>query len=51
MSFYYDATGGQNTGSWSAEEAGTANPQAAQPARPLYMYAGERPPHHGARVH
>ena len=51
MPFYYDATGGQNTGSWSAEEAGTANPQAAQPARPLYMYAGERPPHHGARVH
>ena len=51
MPFYYDATGGQNTGSWSAEEAGTAHQQAAQPARPLYMYAGKRPPHHGARVH
>jgi hypothetical protein len=25
MPFYYDATGGQNTGAWSAEEAGTAN--------------------------
>ena len=51
MPFYYDATGGQNTGSWSAGEAATANPQAAQPARPLYLYAGKRPPHHGARVH
>jgi len=51
MPFYYDATGGQNTGSWSAEEAGTANPQAAQPARPLYMYAGKRSPHHGGRAH
>jgi hypothetical protein len=51
MPFYYDATGGQNTGSWSAEEAGAANHQAAQPARPLYLYAGKRSPHHGARVH
>jgi hypothetical protein len=51
MPFYYDATGGQNTGSWSAEEAGAANHQAAQPARPLYLYAGKRLPHHGARVH
>ena len=51
MPFYYDATGGQNTGSWSAEEAGTAYQQAAQPARSLYMYAGKRSPHHGARVH
>jgi hypothetical protein len=51
MPFYYDATGGQNTGSWSAEGAGTANPQAAQPARPLYMYAGKRPPHHAGRAH
>jgi hypothetical protein len=52
MPFYYDATGGQKTGSWSKEEeAGAANKQAALPARPLYMYAGKRPPHHGARVH
>ena len=51
MPFYYDATGGQTTGSWSAEEAGAANPQAAQPARPLYLYAGKRLPHRGARVH
>ena len=51
MPFYYDATGGQNTGSWSAEEAGAANHQAAQPARPLYLYAGKRSPRHGARVH
>ena len=51
MPFYYDATGGQSTGSWSAEEAGTANKQAAQPPRPLYLYAGKRLPHHGARVH
>jgi len=51
MPFYYDATGGQTTGSWSAEEAGTANTQAAQPARPLYLYAGKRLPHHGTRVH
>ncbi len=51
MPFYYDATGGQNTGSWSAEEAGTANRQAAQPARPLYLYAGKHSPRHGARVH
>ena len=50
MPFYYDETGAQKTGSWSAEEAGTANPRAAQPARPLYMYAGKRPPHHGARA-
>jgi hypothetical protein len=52
MPFYYDGTGGQKTGSWSAEEeAGTANQQAAQPSRSLYLYAGKRPPHHGARVH
>jgi hypothetical protein len=51
MPFYYDATGGQTTGSWSAEEAGTANPQAAQPARPLYLYAGKHLPRHGARAH
>jgi len=50
MPFYYDATGGQNTGSWSAEEAGTAHQQAAQPPRPLYMYAGKRSLHHGAEV-
>ena len=52
MPFYYDETGAQKAGAWSKEEeAGTARPQAAQPARPLYMYAGKRPPHHGARVH
>jgi hypothetical protein len=52
MPFYYDETGAQKTGAWSKqEEAGTANLQAAQPAQPLYMYAGKRPPHHGARVH
>jgi hypothetical protein len=52
MPFYYDGTGGQKTGSWSAEEeAGTANQQAAQPSRSLYLYAGKRLPHHGARVH
>ena len=52
MPFYYDATGGQKTGSWSAEEeAGIANQQAAQPPRSLYLYAGKRLPHHGARVH
>jgi hypothetical protein len=52
MPFYYDETGGQKTGAWSKEEeAGTANKQAAQPARSLYMYAGKRSPHHGARVH
>ena len=52
MPFYYDETGAQKTGSWSKEEeAGTANLQAVQPARPLYMYAGKHAPHHGARVH
>jgi fatty acid desaturase len=52
MPFYYDETGAQKTGAWSREEeAGTANLQAAQPARPLYMYAGKHAPHHGARVH
>jgi hypothetical protein len=52
MPFYYDATGGQKTGSWSAEEeAGTANKQAAQPSRSLYLYAGKRPRHHGAQAH
>src|SRR5580692_3502719 len=52
MPFYYDETGAQKTGSWSKEEeAGAANKQAALPARSLYMYAGKRPPHHGARVH
>ena len=52
MPFYYDETGAQKTGAWSKEEeAGTANPQAAQPARPLYLYAGKRLPHRGARVH
>jgi fatty acid desaturase len=52
MPFYYDETGAQKTGAWSREEeAGTANLQAAQPAQPLYMYAGKHAPHHGARVH
>lgn len=52
MPFYYDGTGGQKTGSWSAEEeAGTANKQAALPARSLYLYAGKRSPHHGAQAH
>jgi hypothetical protein len=51
MPFYYDATGAQKTGSWSAEEeAGTANKQAALPPRSLYMYAGKRSTQHGARV-
>ena len=51
MPFYYDETGAQKAGSWSKEEeAAAANKQAAQPARPLYMYAGKRPPHHGARA-
>ena len=45
MPFYYDATGGQNTGSWAPE--GTA----AQSSRPLYLYAGKHSPRHGARVH
>ena len=35
----------------TAIKAGTANKQAAQPQRPLYLYAGKRLPHHGARVH
>ena len=52
MPFYYDETGGQRTGAWSKEEeAGTANKQAAQPARSLYLYAGKRLPHRGAQVH
>jgi hypothetical protein len=52
MPFYYDATGAQKAGSWSREEeATTANPQAAQPARPLYLYAGKRSPRHGAPAH
>jgi hypothetical protein len=52
MPFYYDETGAQKTGSWSKdEEAGAANKQAALPGRSLYLYAGKRSPHHGARVH
>jgi hypothetical protein len=51
MPFYYDATGGQKTGSWSAQESGTANKQAALPPRSLYLYAGKHLSHHGARVH
>ena len=52
MPFYYDAAGGQKTGSWSAaEEAGAANKQAALPPRSLYMYAGKHAPRHGARAH
>jgi hypothetical protein len=52
MPFYYDETGAQKTGTWSKEEeAGAANQQAALPGRSLYLYAGKRPPHHGARVH
>ena len=52
MPFYYDETGAQKTGAWSKEEdAGTANLQAAQPARPLYMYAGKHAPRHGAHAH
>ena len=43
MPFYYDATGGQNTGSWA--------PGATQSPRPLYLYAGKHLPRHGARVH
>jgi hypothetical protein len=43
MPFYYDATGGQNTGSWA--------PEATQSPRPLYLYAGKHLPRHGARVH
>jgi hypothetical protein len=51
MPFYYDATGAQKTGSWAAEEgAATANKQAALPPRSLYLYAGKRLHHHGARV-
>jgi hypothetical protein len=52
MPFYYDATGSQKAGSWSAEEEGAAaNQQASQPARSLYLYAGKRSPRHGAGVH
>ena len=52
MPFYYDETGAQKTGSWSKEEEeGAANKQAALPAQSLYLYAGKRSPHHGARVH
>jgi hypothetical protein len=52
MPFYYDATGAQKAGSWSAEEqAGTANQVAAQPSRSLYLYAGKHALRHGARVH
>jgi hypothetical protein len=52
MPFYYDETGSQKAGSWSAEEeAGTANKQAAQPPRSLYLYAGKHSPRHGARMH
>jgi hypothetical protein len=52
MPFYYDETGAQKTGAWSKEEeAGAANKQAALPPRSLYLYAGKRSPHHGARVH
>jgi hypothetical protein len=45
MPFYYDATGVQKTGSWSAEDT------AVQPARPLYMSAARHLARHGARVH
>jgi hypothetical protein len=45
MPFYYDATGAQSTGSWAPE--GTA----AQPQRPLYLYAGKHSPRHGVRAH
>jgi hypothetical protein len=52
MPFYYDETGGQRTGAWSKEEeAGATNKQAALPPRSLYLYAGKRSPHHGARAH
>jgi hypothetical protein len=52
MPFYYDATGAQKAGAWSREEeAATANPQAAQPSQPLYLYAGKRLPRHGAQEH
>ena len=51
MPFYYDATGAQKAGSWSAEEeAGTANKLAAQPSRSLYLYAGKHAAHHGTRL-
>ena len=52
MPAYYDENGAQKTGAWSKEEeAGAANKQAALPGRSLYLYAGKRLPHHGARVH
>jgi len=52
MPFYYDENGAQKAGSWSKEEeGGAANKQAALPGRSLYLYAGKRSPHHGARVH
>jgi hypothetical protein len=51
MPFYYDAAGGQKTGSWSAEETGTANQHAALPPRSLYLYAGKHAARHGARAH
>ena len=51
MPFYYDETGAQKTGTWSKEEDGAANKQAALPGRSLYLYAGKRSPHHGAQVH
>jgi hypothetical protein len=48
MPFYYEGTGAQVTGSWSPEDAATANPQAA---RPLYLYAGQRFRGHRTRAH
>jgi hypothetical protein len=51
MPFYYDATGAQKAGAWSErEEAATGNQVATQPSRSLYLYAGKRPPRHGAPV-
>jgi hypothetical protein len=46
MPFYYEGTGEQKTGTWAAESGATA----AQPPRPLYLYAGKHAPRHGARV-
>jgi len=58
MPFYYEGTGEQKTGAWAAEEkaeaankTATANKQAAQPPRSLYLYAGKHSAHHdGTRL-
>jgi hypothetical protein len=48
MPYYYDATGGQVWGSWSAQAPATVPHVTGQSSRPLYLYVPSRAARHFA---